>query len=403
MITTRDSRPTVPAWPHRNTKLSATLMLFTFGAALLGGCAGSSHVKPFANGAATRHVSEEESRLWLEANEFDDALRRQGAIYDDPAVTAYVQGVMDRLYPSFKGRIHVRILKSPDLNAFALPNGSIYVHLGLLARLENEAELATVLAHEGAHFVDKHGLLQRRNIKSASVFATGMAVAGVPVVGSLAAASSIYGFSRDLEREADHIGYEHLQRAGYDTAQGVKVFDILAAEVKALDVKEPYFFSSHPRLQERIDSFQELMRKEPATGHRIAAQEFLNATTGVRVAALESDLSFDRYKSVLLVLERPAERAGYPPYVDYYLGEAYRRRGDKGDADRALKAYRAAIRAAPGFAPTYRAAGIVCLKRGNHQQAAEYFRAYLRRAPNAADVGYVREYLNQIEHEGVRP
>ena len=71
------------------------------------------------------------------------------------------------IYPD----IRVRIVDSPSLNAFALPNGSIYINTGMLTRLDNEAQLATVLAHEGVHFTHKHSWQQRRKHRMRSTLA----------------------------------------------------------------------------------------------------------------------------------------------------------------------------------------------------------------------------------------
>jgi hypothetical protein len=124
---------------------------------------------------------------------------------------------MDRLYPEFKGKIQVHLYDSTQLNAFALPNGSVYFNIGLLARIANEAQLAAVLGHEAAHFIEKHSFRERVSAKNASAFA----VSGIPFA-SLAAVSSISGFSRDLEREADMKGYARLVKGGLRPAGGAQ-------------------------------------------------------------------------------------------------------------------------------------------------------------------------------------
>ena len=94
-------------------------------------------------------------------------IQRSGQRYEDRRATAYLQGVMDRLYPEFKGKIHVHLYDFTQLNAFALPNGSVYFNIGLLARIGNEAQLAAVLGHEAAHFVEKHSFRERVSAKNA--------------------------------------------------------------------------------------------------------------------------------------------------------------------------------------------------------------------------------------------
>lgn len=368
-------------------------------AVLLLGCQATGPIQSLQGAGDAQQITEEESRLWLRGREFDAAIAKSDQLYDDPATTAYIQSVMDRLYPEFAGVIKVRIVKTPVLNAFALPNGSIYFHVGLLARLDNEAQLAAVLAHEGAHFIRKHGLQQTRNVKGASVFALGLGLAGIPLVGDLIAMSSIYGYSRDLEREADRDGYERMVRAGYDAREAGKTFLHLKEEVEVLDIKEPFFFSSHPALTERIDSFNELTKGYQPTQARVAQNEFLSGTAALRTATLEADLSAGRHKSVILVLEKEANRARYPSYASYYLGEAYRQRGGEGDAQRAEGSYLKAISAAPDFAPSYRALGVHYMKSKNPPQALAYLRKYLELAPRAPDRAYVEQYIAKINRE----
>lgn len=338
----------------------------------------------------------EESRLWVQAEEFDKALRKSDALYPNAAVVAYVQGVMDKLYPEFEGRIRVGIVRSPAFNAFALPNGSIYINTGLLAKLANEAQMATVLAHEASHFLHRHSLSQSRNVKNMSALALGVALAGVPLAGEVIAVSSIYGYSRDLERDADKTGYERLLAAGYDPRESVRVFESMLREVRALDIDQPVFFSSHPRLQERIESFRDLSSRAAAGGFT-GRDEYVRTMREVYVADLETQLRFARYKAVIYLLEDEARRALYPAHADYYLGEAYRQRNDKGDRQKAEAAYRQALAAAPDFAPSYRALGVLLYQQKRHAEARPLLEQYLQRAPSAPDRAYVDQYLANMK------
>jgi predicted Zn-dependent protease len=348
-------------------------------------------VMPWTNAASISERAPEENSLWHEADEFDQALARAGKLNPDPALTAYLQGIMDRLYPEFKGRFHVHLLNAQHINAFALPNGSVYVNAGLIARFQNEAQLATVMAHEGAHFTHRHSLQQAEMAKNASAFALVVAMLGVPLVGDLAAMSSMFGYSREHERQADEIGYQRLLAAGYDPRESVHAFEHLLAEVKADDIQEPFFFASHPKLQERIDHFSELAKN--ATGGEIARERYLDTTAALRLAALDADLAAYRYKQLILVLTDPERRPEYPPEAAYYLGEAYRQRGEAGDPERAEHEYRSALEAAPQFAPPYRALGLLLYKRGDKTLAAPQLQRYLELAPDAPDRGHIEHYL----------
>ena len=377
----------------------AKYILYIVVAVTVAGCATTVPVKErYESTADIEGITAEERRLWAEARDLDEALHKSEAVYEDAHATRYLQQLMDKLYPDLGGRITVKIVKSPHLNAFALPNGSIYFHLGLLARLENEAQLATVLAHEGAHFVHKHGFKHRETVKNASAFAAVTGALGIPLLGNVALYSSVFGYSRELEREADAIGYERLIKAGYDPRESYRSFEHLAAEAKALDHKEPFFFSSHPKLQERIDSFKELAQKHSGGG-RVGTQSFLATTSKARLAALEGDISMNRYKSVLLALGNDAIEKRYGPEAFYYLGEAYRQRADKDDEAQAERYYLRAIQTAPRFAPSYRALGIHYMKQQKYQLSEKYLTKYLELTPHAADRDYIKQYHQTVKRE----
>lgn len=350
-----------------------------------------AEVMPWVNATSMSERAPEETSLWHEADEFDQALARAGKINSDPALTTYLQGIMDRLYPEFKGRLRVHLLNAQHINAFALPNGSVYVNAGLIARFQNEAQFATVMAHEGAHFTHRHSLQQAEQEKNASAFALVVAMLGVPLVGDLVALSSMFGYSQEHERQADEIGYQRLLAAGYDPRESVHAFEHLLAEVKADDIQEPFFFASHPKLQERIDHFSELSKN--ANGGETARERYLDTTAALRLASLDADLAAYRDKQLILLLTDPERRREYPPEAAYYLGEAYRQRGEPGDSERAEAEYRSAMLATPQFAPPYRALGLLLYKRGDKAAAATLFQHYLELAPDAPDRGHIEHYL----------
>ena len=236
-------------------------LLLVFVVLWLAGCQ-SAPVKPMNGIDDTRQLDAEEGRLWHSADELDQQLERADYLHENEELRVYIMSVMQKLYPEYGDAIRVQVVSSPSLNAFALPNGSIYTNTGMLVRLDNEAQLATVLAHEGVHFTHKHSWQQRRNVKNSTAFSTSFGMlTGIPALGDLMALSSMLGFSRDMEREADAEGFQRLAAAGYDVTQAPVTFEHLLAEVEALDIDEPYFFSTHPALEDRIESFNELVQQ----------------------------------------------------------------------------------------------------------------------------------------------
>ena len=369
----------------------------TLAIALLMGCE-STPIRPMQGLEDTTTQSPEEHRLWYSAAELEEQLEKAGYLYEDIPLQSYLETVMNKLYPEYTGSITVRVVDSPSLNAFALPNGSIYINTGMLSRLENEAQVATILAHEGVHFTHKHSWQQRRSVKNTTAFSVGFGmVTGIPALGDLIALSSIYGFSKDLEREADAEGFQRLQAAGYDVSQAPLTFEFLLAEVEALDIDEPYFFSTHPGLEERIRSFNELVERHGTTNGYLGTEVYSSHVDRLQLVLLEDYLALGQYQSVLLILDRPDAFDRYPPSAWYYLGEAYRLRNEDDDADSSVDAYRTAEQQAPEFAPTYRALGLYHMKNNEPVQADDYFSRYLELQPDAADRDYIEYYRTTLK------
>ena len=112
--------------------------------------------------------AEDERRLWERVQGEQDAIDNSGVLYHDPELESYLNRIVKILQahsiaPDF--HIQVKVLKDPHLNAFAYPNGVIYVHTGILARMENEAQLAALLSHEMTHCTHRHSLRVIRSIK----------------------------------------------------------------------------------------------------------------------------------------------------------------------------------------------------------------------------------------------
>ncbi len=361
--------------------------------------ASAESITPYPNAAALANISEEESRVWNEGKEFDAQIKRSGLINTNDKLTKYVQGVMDKLFPEFDGKIRVQVLKSPYLNAFALPNGSIYMNQGLLSRFQNEAQLATVLAHEGTHFTHRHGFHLQRTVKTASLVNLVTRLMGLPQLVDLVIISSILGYSRELETEADNEGYKRLVATGYNVHETPKVFEHLVRELKAADVKEPFFFSTHPKLQERVDNFKKLSGGSPEGGIT-RTPEYVDQVTDLRLANLQAELTLGRGKHVLLALCDDERLDDYPPSVHYYIGEAHRLKGTQGDAVSAEIAYLKALNSAPQFAPTYRALGVLYLKQKAYADAVPLLEKYLAMAPDAGDREYVAHYLARARTGG---
>lgn len=377
--------------------------------------AASAAVEPFAAPPDRTTLVEEEQRVWSAGDDLDRSIRRARNLYRDEALAAYLQSVLDALYPDFRGAVVLKgIVRDADPNAFVLPNGSVYLTLGLVGTMASEAQLAMVLGHEAAHFVHRHGYQQMSNAKSMSAFGVGLTVftGGIGAIGSVALAGAFYGYSRDSEREADRVGFERVVRAGYPPQAGVEAFEILAADAKLYDRKQPTFFASHPSMVERAQAFRELIAALPsgaagsaaggtggaeAGGDPARATRYREATARARLAYLQLAVETGHQKSIVAMLEPRFAAADIDPASAFWLGEAYRLRGDAGDAERAASAYRFAIDRAPDLAAAWRGIGEVARRAGRRAEAIDAYRRYLDGAPDALDREAIRAELERLQ------
>ena len=197
----------------------------------------------------------------------DRRFERDGLVLEDEAANAYLFRVGSSLIPAGLVLENVnwkfRALRDPEPNAFALPNGSIYVTTGLLALVDNESQLAAIIAHELTHVMRRHTYMQNRSNRKKFLTMNVIAIVGSVTPGmvgtaiSLAAAispfivmSMIAGYSRDSEREADHRAVDMMISAEYPPEEAINVMKLLSKDIEGEQIK--LFYNDHPELQERV-------------------------------------------------------------------------------------------------------------------------------------------------------
>jgi len=242
------------------------LLLPGLAATLITACA----LNPVSGSRELALLSEaDELRL---GQENDAVVRKQYGVYANARLQAYVQQVGEHLAaqshrPQLK--YSFTILDTPDVNAFALPGGYIYITRGILAYLNSEAELAAVLGHEIGHVTARHAVRQYSAAVVTNVGVTFSSIL-VPELGSRAGQSLLNtlggallsGYGREHELEADRLGAEYLARSDYDPKAMIEVIALLKNQEvfeKALAAKEGRaprvyhgVFASHPSADERL-------------------------------------------------------------------------------------------------------------------------------------------------------
>ena len=397
-------------------------------AALAAGC--SSRVAPMTQPGHGYAEAEDEAWLLAQANLAAAELDEQGVELDDPAVTAYLTRIGNTLAPpglppNFAFRYH--IVRSANVNAFALPQGDIFLNLGLLVQLDNEAQLAQVLAHEMTHVLERHGieaLRSRRNkavaVQVASIATLGLssAFASVPYV------ASVTSYRRDQEEEADTVAFATVRAAGYDPAAAASVYDTLAAITPSDAAAGESIYSTHPSLAARSAYTRDLLGTAPAAAPRADAEAYRAAVViplqpeFIRLLLQARQFAAARQQAERIVAAQPdaawaycAMAAADQGAADDPTAAALERAQRAGktllqdpdisveeatipaERERAAAGYRRCLELDPSAAVAHRGLGLLAQQQGDTQTARRELSIYLAQAPAAADRRYIVHVL----------
>lgn len=240
-------------------------------AALVAGCQSVQTTRSGAVGIErtqrmSQLISEGELRAGA-AQAYSEVLgkeRARGKLNANPALTARVRAITDRLIPvtaAFRTdapgwQWEVNVIESEDLNAWCMPGGKIAIYSGLVTRLAlSDAEIAAIVGHEIAHALREHARERASERLMADLLLSGAAA----IVGGGAITRDVAGLaysvtvampnSRAHETEADRMGVELAARAGYDPRAAISVWQKMA---RVGGAKPPEFLSTHPSADTRL-------------------------------------------------------------------------------------------------------------------------------------------------------
>jgi beta-barrel assembly-enhancing protease len=197
--------------------------------------------------------------------EGSDEVRKTMPLVDNPEINGYLNRIGQRLAKSKRAGpfpYNFTLLNDKSINAFALPGGPMFVHTGLLASADNEAQIAGVLAHEMSHVALRHGTNQASKanlLQLPAMIASGMLGQGsiwgqLGQMGiGLGAQSVLLKYSRNAEKDADLNGAQMMADAGYDPVQMARFFEKLEGEGQKDNSRVANFFASHPTPGKRVE------------------------------------------------------------------------------------------------------------------------------------------------------
>lgn len=312
-----------------------------------------------------------------------EQVREHMPLIEDGEIVTYVQSVGNKIVKVIGTTLYdyqFFVIDRPDVNAFAVPGGYVFLYRGLIEILHNEGEMASIIGHELAHIQARHverSIQQSRVLNIATVLGTlagaflglGGNAASAIMMGSVAGAQSMQlKYSRANEEEADELGFRYVCDAGYDPIHIVNAMQALNQQRLPSSSRIPSYLSTHPDVTERVQYLQVMVqdyrKKNPEVQKKQAPadEEFAFVRAALVSEYSDHDKAMERLQSELQqgndaaaygigrlllrqgqtdqAIEQLQKSAGsYPdsPLVLSTLGLAYYRTGRLNEAERALK------------------------------------------------------------------
>ncbi|MEA1071068.1 M48 family metalloprotease [Sphingomonas sp. LY160] len=365
-------------------------------------------------GPGYRAQDVDEKGMWQQMERVEEEISGSNLLIKDPALTRYLGDLIGRVGGPAARDMRIYLARIPEFNGVMFPTGFTVIFSGLLLRMRNEAQLAGVIAHEGAHFLRKHQLRQWRDVKRKSdifsILAMGAGVAGGAAgvyAGDLVRLAefgtilSLLRYNRVLEAEADAMGVRLLAEAGYDPTEMSRTWEQLIGE---LDLSAKYrrkrrdrdfsIFSTHPNPEARMADLKISAAEVKQAGRSYDAfrDRYFSATANVRPTLLDDQVKLNDPGASQYVVNTLA-KDGWNGMLRFHEGEIWRLRNLKGDELRAAQGYAAAVLYADAPADAWRWHGIMLMKAGRSAEAKLALARYLRMAPTASDAAFVRQMV----------
>jgi beta-barrel assembly-enhancing protease len=207
---------------------------------------------------------------WQLGAQLEQDIARQMPLVRDATLVNYVTLIGQRLVNQTElaqAPWEFHVVSDPQINAFNIPGGHVYVNTGLICANDNVAELAGVMAHEISHGVSRHATEQLSKAYGANIV-LGLALGANPpiyqqLLAQIVAGGTFAKFSRDAESEADHLGVLYMYNAGYDPHGMVTMFQELISRRQSRPSSVEQFFSSHPVTENRIEAVRAQIQQLP--------------------------------------------------------------------------------------------------------------------------------------------
>jgi len=351
---------------------------------------------PAPSSAGYLPQDKDERGLWMQVDEAERELRTSNFVVHDPALNAYVKGVLCRTVGAEKcAAARIYVVRTPYFNANMAPNGMMQVWTGLLLRTRDEASLAAVLGHEYAHFENRHSLQLFRDIRKKTNAMAWLSFLpyGVGLLAQVGTLGSIFRFSREMEQEADIASVRFLTEGGYAPGAASAIWaefrneqDATAIErqQKSRKDKNGGFFASHPNSGERVAYLAKVAADVPHAPSWKGEAEYRAAMANWWAPLIDDQIKLNDFGATEFLLASLA-RGGWTSELLYARGELYRTRGKEGDFAKAAQFYRDSIAQGSLLPEARRGLGLALLRVGAKDEGRQALGDYMKLKPDAVD------------------
>ena len=309
-------------------------------------------------------------------------VRAEFHLLDDPDITQYISRLGDELLKEIGSSYfdyHFFIVKDKEINAFAAPSGLIFFNAGLIEAMDDENELASVMAHEAGHIVSRHYANRLKKSGKTSIATAALILAGIAmgagavsealITGAMATNASMnLKFSREDEEEADRLAYKWMKEEGRDPAAMVDMLRILRRINLYRSANLPPYLLTHPEPETRMGYVQDLLlygnKKEYRTIDEFAFKRFKYR---ILTQTKDPQTLIATYRKNIAGLEKGQPDTG----MEYYgLALALAATADYGAAEKALNKV---IEQYPDKAILKTDLGVIFFESGRYDEALRIF------------------------------
>jgi len=362
-----------------------------------------------------REIDAEENEMVLSpqdmsivANQYEQSLISMNLEVQDSALLACLNSILLTLQnkTEYKQEFRIKIIKSPEPNAYSLINGSIHIFTGLFSSIDNEAQLALLLAHEMAHLYKDHHIKREYELHNASRQALQSQLTSFIVLGiGLGNTGKIIqramsGFSKNLEYEADSLAILNTANAGYKTSESILFFDNIQKRFKRESITFDTVYTTHPELNKRLEYSKRIISalyKDTAIGI-INGESYQNIIIPSLISSyFLQKMAFNFHEAINICNILCKSDKNSFNYYSLLKAEAFILKEGKENIDSAYSILTHIYSNDTSCPEVFRDLGYVFMKNSVTDSASNYLNRYLEKNPSAADRQFINYYINSIK------